>query len=119
MMFCFSFGLISLNSYANIHSGNNAFAVKITGLRERARSIIKRCVHATDEDVVIFVGSGSTAAINKLVNVLNLRDEDVRHRTVVFISSMEHHSNILPWQNTGVEVNFNFEAFSTLELLFV
>ena len=118
MVFCLSVGMISLNSYANIHSGNNAFAVKITGLRERARSIIKRCVNATDEDVVIFVGSGSTAAINKLVSVLNLRHEDVRRRTVVFITSVEHHSNILPWQNTGVEVNINFEEFSWLEFLF-
>ena len=49
--------------------------------------------------------SGSTAAINKLVDVLNLRDEAVRSRSVVFISIVEHHSNILPWQNTGVKVN--------------
>jgi selenocysteine lyase/cysteine desulfurase len=51
---------------------------------------------------------GSTAAINKLVHVLNLKNEQIRNQTVVFISTFEHHSNILPWKETGVEVKFYF-----------
>ncbi|CAF4680367.1 unnamed protein product, partial [Rotaria socialis] len=90
--------------YANTHSENNACALQITKYREGSRTLIKRCVNATNDDVVIFTGSGSTAAINKLVDVLQLKDETVRRRTVVFISTFEHHSNILPWRETGVEV---------------
>ena len=46
------------NSYANTHSENNAFASRTTYLRESARKTIKNCVNATDDDVVIFTGSG-------------------------------------------------------------
>ncbi|CAF4390161.1 unnamed protein product [Rotaria sp. Silwood2] len=90
--------------YANTHSENNACALQTSKFREGSRTIIKQCVNATDDDVVIFTGSGSTAAINKLVDVLQLRNEDVQRKTVVFISRFEHHSNILPWKETGVEV---------------
>ncbi|CAF4530677.1 unnamed protein product, partial [Rotaria sp. Silwood2] len=90
--------------YANTHSENNACALQTTKFREGARTIIKQYVNATDDDVVIFTGSGSTAAINKLVDVLQLRDENVRSETVVFITTFEHHSNILPWKETGVEL---------------
>jgi len=92
-------------SYANTHSENSECAKRTNDYRERARNIIKKCVNATEKDYVIFTGSGSTAAINKLVDVLQLKDENVRQRVVVFISTYEHHSNILPWKETGVEVN--------------
>ncbi|CAF4600179.1 unnamed protein product, partial [Rotaria socialis] len=90
--------------YANTHSENNACALQTTKYREESRTLIKRCVNATNDDVAIFTGSGATAAINKLVDVLQLKDETVRRQTVVFISTFEHHSNILPWKETGVEV---------------
>ncbi|CAF4175598.1 unnamed protein product [Rotaria sordida] len=90
--------------YANTHSDNNACGRQTTKLREDARTMIKRYVNGTNDDVVIFTGSGSTAAINKLVHVLQLNDEEVRSKTVVFISAFEHHSNILPWIETGVKV---------------
>ncbi|CAM4916201.1 unnamed protein product [Rotaria socialis] len=90
--------------YANTHSENNACALQTTKYREESRTLIKRCVNATNDDVVIFTGSGGTAAINKLVDALQLKDETVRRKNVVFISTFEHHSNILPWKETGVEV---------------
>ncbi|CAF3622165.1 unnamed protein product [Rotaria socialis] len=89
--------------YANTHSENNAFALQTTRFRESARSIIKKCLNVTDDDVVIFTGSGSTAAINKFVDILQLRTDEIRNRTVVFVSTSEHHSNILPWKETGVQ----------------
>ena len=35
-------------------------------------AIIKKCVNATDEDVVVFTGSGTTSAIHKLIHALQL-----------------------------------------------
>ncbi|CAF4991457.1 unnamed protein product, partial [Rotaria sp. Silwood1] len=90
--------------YGNTHSENNACALQTTKLREGARLLIKKYVNGTDDDVIIFTGSGSTAAINKLVDVLHLRDKDIQDKTVVFISTFEHHSNILPWTETGIEI---------------
>jgi hypothetical protein len=48
----------------------------------------------------------SRAAMNKMMNVLNLKDEQVRSKAVVFISAVEHDENILPWKETQVEVNY-------------
>ncbi|CAF2928451.1 unnamed protein product [Rotaria sp. Silwood2] len=46
---------------------------------------------------------GSTAAIHKTVDILQLRADNIRNQYVVFVSTSEHHSNILPWKETGVE----------------
>src|SRR5690606_6053692 len=78
---------------------------------------IHAALGCSDDDVVIFCGSGATAAINKLVDVLNLRlpaDLDARYalseripaaeRPVVFIGPYEHHSNELPWRESIADV---------------
>jgi hypothetical protein len=42
-------------------------------LREDARRMIRDAVGGTDDDLVIFCGSGATAAVSKLIGVLELR----------------------------------------------
>lgn len=103
--------------YANTHTETSGTGLQTTRFREDAREIIKRSVGATDEDVVIFCGSGATGAINKLIEVLNLRlpaDLDAAHglsqhipperRPVVFIGPFEHHSNEIPWRESICDV---------------
>ena len=55
------------------------FLISSVGYRSDFREIIKHCVNATDEDVVIFTGSGATAAIHKLINAIGLRDERAKN----------------------------------------
>lgn len=99
--------------YANTHTESSGTGLQTTRLREDARALIARCVGASDDDVVIFTGSGATGAINKLVGVLGLRipaDLDDKYelskqipeseRPVVFIGPYEHHSNELPWRES-------------------
>jgi selenocysteine lyase/cysteine desulfurase len=100
--------------YANTHTESSGTGLQTTRFREEAREIIRAAVGATREQhAVIFCGSGSTGAINKLVDVLNLRlpaDLDDRYdlasripageRPVVFIGPYEHHSNELPWRES-------------------
>lgn len=106
-----------LPRYANTHTEASGTGLQTTRLREDARSIIHRCVGGTDEDVVIFAGSGSTGAVDKLIAILNLRiphDLDQRwgfseqippeQRPVVFIGPFEHHSNELPWRESICDV---------------
>ena len=103
--------------YANTHTESSGTALQTTRFREDAREIIKQAVGGTDDDVVIFTGSGATGAINKLVDILNLRlpaDLDDRYhlldrippsqRPVVFIGPYEHHSNELPWRESIADV---------------
>ena len=95
--------------YGNTHSETSLCAQQSTKFREEARLIIKKSVNANDDDVLLFTGTGSTGAVHTLVVNFELHDETVRKNTVVMISTFEHHSNILPWKETGVEVS---ELFS-------
>ena len=68
------------------------------------RSIIRVALNCSEEDSLIFTGSGCTGAIHKLVTCLCLDRLD--QPAVVFVSPFEHHSNLLPWQETkGTEVS--------------
>ena len=63
-------------------------------------------------DTVLFGGNGVTGVVAMLIDCLNLRglvDEskkrnEVRRRPVVFVGPHEHHSNLLPWRESGCEV---------------
>ncbi len=103
--------------YANTHTETSGTGAQTTRFREDARAIIHRAVGGGPDDLVIFAGSGATGAVNKLVDILNLRlpaDLEARYhllrqipaeeRPVVFIGPYEHHSNELPWRESIAEV---------------
>jgi selenocysteine lyase/cysteine desulfurase len=89
--------------YANTHTEASATGRHTTALREDARRTVHRAVNGTADDVVVFCGSGSTAAIDKLIRLLDL-DRPRPDRPVVFIGPYEHHSNELPWRESGADV---------------
>jgi selenocysteine lyase/cysteine desulfurase len=104
--------------YANTHTESSGTGLQTTRFREDAREIVRRCVGATTADhAVLFCGSGSTGAIDRLIGVLQLRlpaDLDARYglsdhipaveRPVVFIGPFEHHSNEVSWRETVADV---------------
>ncbi len=103
--------------YANTHTETSFTGARSTALREASRDQVRRAVNGGDSDKVIFCGSGATAAINKLIDVMNLRlpaELDARcqlsaqlpeqERPVVFIGPYEHHSNELPWRESIAEL---------------
>lgn len=106
-----------LTRYANTHTEASATGAQTGALREEAREIIRRSVGAGPDHVVIFCGSGATAAVNKLTGVLGLRipealDEKyalsghipAADRPVIFVGPYEHHSNELPWRESIADV---------------
>jgi selenocysteine lyase/cysteine desulfurase len=108
---------VVLPLYANTHTESSGTGLQTTRFREEAREIIREALGASHEHAVIFCGSGSTAAINRMIDVLNLRIpanlDDRYHlttmipdaeRPVVFIGPYEHHSNELPWRESIAEV---------------
>ena len=58
--------------YANTHTESSGTGRHTTRLREQARQVIHQAVGGTDQDLVIFCGSGATAAVAKLVGLLEL-----------------------------------------------
>jgi selenocysteine lyase/cysteine desulfurase len=103
--------------YANTHTESSATGLATTRLREDARAIIRDVAGADDDTAVVFCGSGATAAIDKLIGILQLRlpaDLDIRYdlssripadeRPVVLIGPYEHHSNEIAWRETIADV---------------
>ncbi len=103
--------------YANTHTETSSTGLQTTRFREDARRIILEACGGGEQDVVIFTGSGATGAIDKLIEILNLRipsDLDEAYglgdcvpadkRPVVFIGPYEHHSNELPWRESIADV---------------
>jgi selenocysteine lyase/cysteine desulfurase len=88
--------------YANSHTESSFCGAYTTKLREEARRVIARETNAGDDFTVIFSGSGATAGVNRLVSLCNVADQ--KQKPTVFIGPFEHHSNILPWRESGVEV---------------
>jgi selenocysteine lyase/cysteine desulfurase len=92
-----------LPRYANTHTESSGTGRHTTWLREQARQVIHRAVGGTDQDLVIFTGSGATGAVAKLVGLLGLGTA-ARPRPVVLVGPFEHHSNLLPWRESAAEV---------------
>ncbi|UUP18097.1 aminotransferase class V-fold PLP-dependent enzyme [Nitratireductor thuwali] len=91
--------------YANSHTEASFCGSYSTRLREEARRIVKESVNADGGTSVVFCGSGATAGINKLVRLLQIPQMAASgQRAVVFIGPYEHHSNILPWRESGAEI---------------
>jgi selenocysteine lyase/cysteine desulfurase len=106
-----------LARYANTHTEVSATGAQTGALREEARSIIHRSVGGTPDHVVIFCGSGATAAVNKLAGIFGLRIPEglddryglsaripAADRPVIFVGPYEHHSNELPWRESIADV---------------
>ena len=106
-----------LPRYANTHTESSGTGLATGLLREEARQIIHGAVGGTDDHLVIFCGPGATAAVSKLIGILELRlpDGPARRyrlldqiprdeRPVVFVGPYEHHSNELPWRETIADV---------------
>ncbi|NKQ59352.1 aminotransferase class V-fold PLP-dependent enzyme [Amycolatopsis sp. K13G38] len=106
-----------LPRYANTHTESSGTGLRTGALREGARRLIRDAVGGGEDDLVIFCGSGATAAVNKLIGILELRlpaglDERYRltdriprdERPVVFVGPFEHHSNELPWRESIADV---------------
>ncbi|MCR8546232.1 aminotransferase class V-fold PLP-dependent enzyme [Salipiger sp. P9] len=91
--------------YANSHTQASYCGGFSTRLREAARAEIARMTGAGPGTCVVFTGSGSTAAINRVVGLLDIAGLVAGGgRAVVLIGPYEHHSNMLPWRESGAEV---------------
>ena len=95
---------VVLPAYANTHT-EATFTGRQTGhFREEARQMIKQSVHAGADDILLFCGSGSTSAIDKVVRRLEKEYRHQPQKPVVFLGPYEHHSNLLPWREGEFEV---------------
>ncbi|WP_428642686.1 aminotransferase class V-fold PLP-dependent enzyme [Roseibium sp.] len=91
--------------YANSHTEASFCGSVITRLREAARAEIARVCGAGEDYATVFCGSGATAGLNRLVHLLGVSGAAQRgENPLVVLGPYEHHSDILPWRESGAEV---------------
>ena len=80
---------------ANIHRGIHTLAEKATSAFEETRKAVKDFINASEVEEIVFT-YGTTDGINLIASTFGRAN--VKKGDEVIISSMEHHSNIVPWQ---------------------
>ena len=81
--------------YANIHRGVHALSERSTAAYEGARDCVQRFLNARDRREVVFL-RGTTEAINLVAATFGRAN--VGPGDEIVLTTMEHHSNIVPWQ---------------------
>jgi cysteine desulfurase/selenocysteine lyase len=93
--------------YANVHRGIHWLSEQTTDLYEKARESVRRFINARHCHEVIFT-TGATAAINLVAR--SWGDKHVGPGDEILLTEMEHHANIVPWQQlaerTGCTLRF-------------
>jgi cysteine desulfurase/selenocysteine lyase len=82
------------NCNANVHRGVHFLSEKATELLEEARDTVRQFIGAEKTEEIIFT-RGTTEGINLVAFSLG---ELLHEGDEIMVSSMEHHSNIVPWQ---------------------
>ncbi len=97
----------SESQYANVHRGLHYLSELSTDLFESSREAVQRFVNARRSNEIIFT-SGATASINLVAR--SWGDANVKQGDEILLTEMEHHSNIVPWQQlaerTGCRLRF-------------
>ncbi|MAT71793.1 MAG: cysteine desulfurase [Planctomycetaceae bacterium] len=81
--------------YANVHRGIHTLSERSTELYEQAREKCRAFINARHFHEVIFT-SGATASINTVAR--SWGDANVGPGDEILVTIMEHHSNLVPWQ---------------------
>ncbi|MBL43088.1 MAG: cysteine desulfurase CsdA [Rhodospirillaceae bacterium] len=93
------------SDYANIHRGLYDLSENLTNKYEGVRKKIANFINASNEKEVVFT-RGATEGINLVANSWGM--ENINEGDEILLSSLEHHSNIVPWQmvakNRGAKI---------------
>ena len=83
------------NVNANVHRGVHYLSQRATDLHEAAREKVRAFINAGKTEEIIFT-RGTTESLNLVAS--SFSDAFMKEGDEVIVSTMEHHSNIVPWQ---------------------
>ncbi|KVZ08658.1 family 2A encapsulin nanocompartment cargo protein cysteine desulfurase [Burkholderia stagnalis] len=85
---------------SNIHRAAHALAGRATDAYEHARDTVRRFIGAASPDEIVFV-RGTTEAINLVAKTWGV--QNVGEGDEIVVSHLEHHANIVPWQQLAAQ----------------
>ena len=93
--------------YANVHRGAHWLSDESTALYEESREAVASFIHAANSREIVFT-TGTTGAINIVAR--SWGDANVIEGDEILLTRLEHHSNIVPWQQlaqrTGAQIKW-------------
>jgi selenocysteine lyase/cysteine desulfurase len=102
---------VCLPLYGNTHTNTSVTGSQSTAFVAEARQIVAEGCNAkitgkASLDVVLFAGNGATSVVELLIDCLGIKHyaSSEETRPVVFVGPYEHHSNLLPWRESGCEI---------------
>ncbi|KMZ74918.1 Cysteine desulfurase [Zostera marina] len=101
--------------YGNTHTGDSYVGFQTSQMVQQASKYVKECMGAGSNDVLFFCGSGCTASIKRLQEVMGITVPSILRSTVlsylseserwvVYVGPYEHHSNLLSWRQSLADV---------------
>lgn len=84
-----------LNVNANVHRGVHWMSQQATDLHEAARETVRKFINARSTTEIVFT-RGTTESLNLVAS--SFTEGCMQAGDEVIVSTMEHHSNIVPWQ---------------------
>ena len=94
---------------ANVHRGAYSLSVEATAKYEAAREKVARFINSPSAEQVIF-SKNATESLNLIAYSYGM--EKLKKDDEIFLSIMEHHSNLVPWQKvaktTGAKLNYMY-----------
>ncbi|MBW4897069.1 cysteine desulfurase [Prevotella denticola] len=84
-----------LNVNANVHRGVHWLSQQATDLHEAARETVRKFINARSTNEIVFT-RGTTESLNLVAS--SFTEDCMKEGDEVIVSTMEHHSNIVPWQ---------------------
>lgn len=84
-----------LNVNANVHRGVHWMSQQATDLHEAARETVRKFINAHSTTEIVFT-RGTTESLNLVAS--SFVEGCMKEGDEVIVSTMEHHSNIVPWQ---------------------
>lgn len=107
----------TLNQYyreynSNVHRGVHTLGTKATDAYEGAREKVKNFINAKSTKEVIFT-RGTTTSINLVAT--SFGRENVKEGDEIVLTYMEHHSNLIPWQQVAKKTGATLKYFPLQE----
>ena len=92
------------SAYGPIHRGLYPLSVQATGLYEQARATVATFLNAPTQEIIFT--SGATDSLNQICWGLS---KTLGPNDIVLVSTLEHHSALLPWQQAAQERGFRLQ----------
>jgi cysteine desulfurase / selenocysteine lyase len=98
--------------YATVRRGVYQLSARATQAFEGVRKQVARFINAPSPNQVVFT-KGTTEAINLVANTFGM--QHVTQGSTVLVTGMEHHANMIPWQQLALRQNATLQVVPVLD----